>query len=116
MRWATSSAPAICGRCSNASPAASVCNQTSVARRQYGRSLCAQDDLVPGLFEILHRHLGAIVAGGAKGGFIAEVRQVRPAQPGGCARQSLEIDASSQAEMLRVNAQNAFPTAPVGER
>lgn len=54
--------------------------------------------------------------GGAQGCLIAQIREIRSAQPRCRPGESFEIDILREAKMTRVNTQDAFPPAPVRQR
>ena len=56
------------------------------------------------------------MAGGAQGCLIAQIREIRSAQSRCRPGESLEIDILREVKMTRVNAQDAFPPAPVRQR
>jgi hypothetical protein len=76
--------------------------------------LAPHQDLVLGELEVHHPYGLAVVPGGVERRLVHQVRQVRPGEPGGPARQHGDVDVVSEGDLLGVDAEDALASPDVG--
>ena len=83
--------------------------------QQHRLALGAHQDLVLGQFEVVHRDLLAIEAGGVQRRLVHHVGQVGAAEARCAASQNVEVDVVGNGNLLHVHAENFFAAAHVGQ-
>ena len=77
-------------------------------------ALDAHEDLVLGVFHVLHRDLVLAEAGAVEGGLVDHVGQVGPGESGRRAGQDLEVDVLGQGDLADVDLEDLLAALDVG--